>query len=160
MALLKRNFFFCKGFTTVELLLVLGIVVLLAAGAVPLMRLQTSSRLNDASSEIVQLIRMARVRARSGLGDADHGVFFNANPGVSDTVILYRGPSYASRISAFDRMVSFSDSLEISTTIEMNDTNFSKGTGVPSSAGDVLISHSVGGTRTITVNEAGMVEER
>jgi len=156
LALLKRNFFFCKGFTTVELLLVLGIVVLLAAGAVPLMRLQTSSRLNDASSEIVQLIRMAR----SGLGDADHGVFFNANPGVSDTVILYRGPSYASRISAFDRMVSFSDSLEISTTIEMNDTNFSKGTGVPSSAGDVLISHSVGGTRTITVNEAGMVEER
>jgi len=144
-----------KGITLIEILLVVAITLILAAASVPIIgNLQTSSQLAQESTQIIQTIRIAKERAASRLNNANHGVFFQPN-----SYTLYQGISHASRDSNYDRTLTLGNALSITTSLAGDEVNFSKGLGEPDNTGTIILTHSVQGTKTITINSFGKVEE-
>ncbi len=148
-----------NGFTAIELLVVLGIVVLLSALAVPLSSgWHSGSLLDSAATQIIQTIRLAQNRSLARYNTEGHGVFFQINSGA-DRVILYQGSSYASRDANYDRVLELSTVLTLTTTLTGNEVNFSKGLGVPTTTGIITITHITSGSRTLSLNSIGTVEQ-
>lgn len=154
-----------RGFTIVELAVVIGIAVVLVVMAIPIYgKLQISTQLNEQSALVAQTLRTAREQAVAGYNDSGHGVFFRLDPAGSDSYVLYQGTSYATRNTAYDQPKTMDNALSwqnsgftlIGTDI---DVNFSKSLGVPSNIGTLYINHSVSGQRSITVNSLGAVTE-
>ncbi len=143
-----------KGFTLIEILIVIGLLVLLAAAALPVYgNFQVSAQLNENSSQIVQALRMAREKSMAGFNNSRHGVKF-----ASDRYIIYQGESYDLRDSAYDREVILNDSLSISTSLNNNEINFGQDLGRPDNTGTTTLIHALGGLRRISVNDFGMVD--
>jgi Tfp pilus assembly protein FimT len=145
-----------KGFTVVELLITISIIILVAAAPAPIYaNYQVTSQLNENSSQIIQTIRIARESSAARLRNSAFGVKF-----LPHSYILYQGSSYATRVSDYDRDIAIEDSVTINTTLVNDEINFSKSLAVPSNAGNIILTHSVGGIRAIIVNSKGMVEEQ
>jgi len=143
------------GFTIIELLLVVGITLLIAATAAPIYgNLQVSSQLDENTNQVVQSIRIARERSVSGLNNSRHGVRLE-----SDKYILYQGSSYALRDSSYDREVVLSDALLIFSTLTNSEVNFSKGAGIPNNTGTTTLRHRLGDERQIIINIFGLIEQ-
>ncbi len=148
-----------RGLSALELVLVIGITFLVVGAAIPLSSaLQRSSQLNENTTQIIQTLRIAKMRAQEGLNNSSHGVYFEINAGGQDRVILYQGASFATRVPSYDRTRELGEALSLSTTLAGSEVNFSKGFGTPTSTGTVVITHAVQGTRTISVNGLGMSE--
>ncbi len=144
-----------NGFTLVELLIVIGIIVILAAATIPIYgNLQISSQLNDNNLLIIQALRSAKERSVVGYNNSSHGVKF-----FSNQFVLYQGSSYAARNSSYDSVTELAPVLFLSTTLNNDEINFSKGLGVPDNVGTTTLAHSSGGERTVSVNSLGKVEE-
>jgi len=148
-----------KSFTLVELLVVIGITIVLAAASIPIYgNLQVSAQLNDNSSQIIQFLRTAQQESMARYNNAAHGVKFQA-----DRYILYQGSIYTLRDSDYDREVILDSSMELSWTLfgtgQSDEVNFSKGLGAPDMIGTITLTHDVQGTRTISVNSYGKAEE-
>jgi len=152
-----------KGFTLIELLIVIGITLLLVAAVAPIYgNLQVSSQLNENSAQIIQSLRIARERSVSGVNNAQHGVYFEANVSPEqDKYVLYQGLSYDERIAVYDREVILDKSLNFSLPggVAEYEINFTKGLGVPNNTGMIILTHDVQGARQIIINNLGMVEE-
>ncbi|MEK7625417.1 MAG: prepilin-type N-terminal cleavage/methylation domain-containing protein [Patescibacteria group bacterium] len=153
------------GFTIIELLVVIGISVILAAAATPLYgSLQISAQLNDNTALIIQSLRTARELSVAGYNFSPHGVYFDNNVGGRSGYTLYQGNSYATRLTGFDKETIFDEALITSST-NLNrigadiDINFSRGTGVPSNTGTLRLIHSVNEGRAISINSIGKIEE-
>lgn len=148
------------GFTFIELLIVMGILTILASATIPVYgNMQVASQQNEASSQLIQLLRQAREFSVAGKNDSSYGVYFQENTGESDKAVLYKGDSYASRDSEYDLEAILSASLELESNIEDDDVNFSKGLGMPSKTGIVTISADGLNASVININNLGMVEE-
>jgi prepilin-type N-terminal cleavage/methylation domain-containing protein len=144
-----------KGFTLIEILVVTAIMALLTGASVPIVgNLQKSSQLNEGSTHVIQTVRVAKERASSRLNDAQHGVKF-----LSGSYVLYQGDSYVLRDDSYDRTITLDNALSLVSTLQDDDVNFSKGLGMPNNTGSVTLTHSVHGTKIITVNSFGKVEE-
>jgi len=150
----------CGGFSLPELLIVIVLILFMGTMAVSIYgNLGPSSSLNESTSLIIQTLRIARARSVAGLNDDSHGVSFQINPTGPDSFILYEG-------SVFDlndtknRVNLLTNDLTISTTLPGNDINFLQITGEPSNFGTVTLTHSVNGTRVISINSLGFVEEQ
>jgi len=148
-----------KGFTLVELLIVISIIVILAATSVPIYgNIQISSQLNENSSQIIQTLRTAKERSIAGFNNQNHGVKFE--PGKH---ILYQGESYSLRNPDYDREIYLNDDLsfyfDLNGLGELNDINFSLSKGIPNKIGTIELSHSTKGPRNIIINEMGIVKE-
>ena len=144
-----------RGFTIVELLIVLGIGVLMAVAVVPIYsNLVPASDSAQVASEIVQTIRTARARSVARLGNSSYGVKF-----LPDKYILYRGASYAAALTAgtLERTITLGGAFLLTTTLVSDDVNFSKGIGVPNT-GVVTLSRQSADPKTISINQFGMVE--
>ena len=149
------------GFTVVELLIIMGIMVVLAAAAAPLYgNLQVSAQLNENISQIIQTARIARERAFSRLNNSSHGVYFETNPSAADKFVLYQGGSYAARDAEYDREFLLDPSLSLSYSLPGGEVDFSKGFGAPNATGTVVITHDTKGSRTMLINDFGIVEEQ
>lgn len=143
------------GFTLVELLVVISITLVLAVAAVPIYgNLQVSSQLNENSSLIIQTVRQARERSVARLNNSAHGVYI-----TSTSYALYQGSSYATRDSSYDRVTTLDSAVSLSTTLVSKEVNFSRGIGMPNNIGTITLTHEAQGTKTITINSFGMVEE-
>jgi type II secretory pathway pseudopilin PulG len=143
------------AFTLVELLITIGIIILLAAVAAPIYgNLQVSAQLNESTSGVTQTLRQARQSAMSRENNAGWGVYF-----TSSSYTLYQGISYAARNNAYDLVISLDSALSFSTTLAGDEVNFSAGLGEPSNTGSITLTHDVNGTRTITINSLGSIEE-
>ena len=92
-----------RGFTTIEILIVVGILVMMvAASAAVVSRTQISSQLVDTRDSVVQQLRYARTQSLARAHGTAHGVF------VSSTAITaYRGDSYESRDAQFDTIIAY-----------------------------------------------------
>lgn len=144
-----------KGFTIIELLIVVGITVILAAAASPIYgNLQVSTQLNEVSAQIAQDLRLAHEQSRAGVNGAAHGVKFEQS-----RYTVFQGSSYFSRSSAYDRVNVFSDSLTIVTNFLNDEVVFPPGIGSPNASGTIIITHAAKGSRTITLNSVGSVTE-
>ncbi len=144
-----------NGFTLIEVLIVIGIIIILSATTLPLYsNLQISSQLNDGNLLIIQTLRTAREKSLVGYNDSSYGVKF-----LSNSFILYQGSSYATRNSFYDRITELSPVLSISTTLTNDEINFSKGLGEPNNIGTIILSHNSGGEREIFINSLGKIEE-
>jgi len=93
------------------------------------------------------------------LNNSSHGVYFEINTGSADRFILYQGGSYAGRDTTYDRPTTLDNVLSLSTIISGNEVNFSKGLGVPNATGTVILTHDVTGSKTMSINDFGIVEE-
>ena len=142
-----------KGFTFVELIMVIAITFLIAAAVAPVYsNLQTSAQLNETTSQVVQFLRIGRQQSVDRFNNTNHGVYFQA-----DRYTLYQGTSYAARNTAYDREVVLADPLSISTSLTNDEVNFSKGLGEPNNMGNITINHEIEGFKNITINEYGAV---
>ena len=148
-----------KGFTLMEVLIIIFISGLLVITVLPIYNnLQISSQLRGNTSQIIQIIRTARERSSSGLNDAQHGVYFQA-----DRYTLYQGTSYILRDTVYDREVVLGDVLKITRNLsgsgEIDDLNFSKGISIPNKTGTITLTHEIEGSHSISINNLGMIEE-
>lgn len=146
---------FMRGFTITEFLIVIGIIVILAAAAVPIYgNLQVSSQLNESSSLIIQTLRTAKERSQARVNNESHGVWFAA-----DSYTLYQGSSYTDRDTEYDLWQRVDSSITIATTLPGGEINFSKSFGEPDNTGTITLTHDSGETRVININSLGLVEE-
>jgi len=148
-----------KGFTLMEVLIIVFISGLLVITVLPIYNnLQISSQLRGNTSQIIQVIRTARERSSSGLNDAQHGVYFQA-----DRYTLYQGTSYILRDAAYDREMVLGDVLKITRNLsgsgEIDDLNFSKGFSIPNKTGTITLTHEIEGSHSVSINSLGMIEE-
>ncbi|MFZ2189973.1 MAG: type II secretion system protein [Candidatus Magasanikiibacteriota bacterium] len=164
---LPSTIFFPKngaGFTLVELLIVIGIMIALLSASIPIYgSLQVKSQLSETSAQLVQNLRSARENSLSRYNNSSHGVFLNSTSSPNYYVI-YQGDSYVARDINYDRVYTLDDvvtihNIDMTTTSNNIDINFSKGLGKASSIGSFSLVHVVTGTSTISVNSFGKIEE-
>jgi putative endonuclease len=149
-----------EGFTLVELLIVIAITLILAAAASPIYsNLQVSAQVNETSSQLIQTLRTARQRSQARFQNASWGVYFDINAAADDSYTLYKGTTYATRDSDWDRILILDSALSISETLSGSEVNFSKSLGVPNTTGNVILTHDVSGSKTISINSLGSIEE-
>ena len=141
-----------QGFTLLEVLLTMSIIGILAGASLPIyQRFQVRNDLDVAVMTVAQSLRRAQVSAQAVVGDAPWGVSVQ-----SDSIVLFRGASYAARDSAFDETFGVPSSI---TASGMTEVAFSKFAGLPQTTGTLtLTAASVGEARTVTVNAKGMVD--
>ena len=139
-----------RGFSLIELLLSVSIIGLLAGMTWPVYQsFQKRNDLDATTQSITDALRRAASYARSGNGDSAWSVRIQ-----SDSAILYRGATYASRNTAFDEPTSISSAF---TVAGMTDISFAKLTALPSATGSVILTADSNNIRTIAINEKGMV---
>lgn len=147
-----------KGFTLVELLVVVGILVALLAITLPFTRSFKFGRDVDAqANQLISVLREAQSRAMSQEGNNSYGVYFNV---AGKSYTLYRGESYNSRDTNFNNASYGVTTLPADITVSLGmgtpqDILFSRLTGTL--PGNTTITYTVsltsqtGTSRTITI---------
>lgn len=139
-----------KGFTIIELLMVIAIVAILGATIIPLSaNFLVRSNLENKTNEVVSHLRTAQINTLAGKEDSQWGVNI-----TSTQIILFKGSSYAARDSTFDQIFSIPGSV----TITQDEIVFSKLTGNPDATASLTVIAGGAGSKTVTVNEVGTVD--
>ncbi len=139
----------------VELLIVIGILLIIFLAAIPVYgNFQALAQLNNTTSQMVQNIRTAKGLAGVRYNNSRHGVkFFN------NSYTVYQGATYAGRDTDYDRVFDLDDVFNLTTTLASDEVNFRRGSGLPDNTGTITLVHDVEGTKQITINEWGLIEE-
>lgn len=139
-----------QGFTLIELLLVIALLTVSAALAVPVYQsFQTKNDVVLAALSIVQAERRAQILSQSGAQDAAWGVKVQTG-----NVVVFKGASYAGRDTAFDEITTISQTITIG---GVNEVVFSKIYGIPGISGTTTLTAITGDTQTIVINSKGMI---
>lgn len=140
-----------RGFTYIEIIIVISIAGILAAASYPLFSyFQTAAILESAKYEVLQNIRLAQTKARSGENMSAFGIYFS---GASHT--LYQGNSYSQRAQSQDVVFILPANMEFS---NLSEINFSFKTGLPSVIGTLVITNTISNrTERININQAGLI---
>ena len=139
-----------KGFTLIELLLVITLLLLLGTmGTAFTGRFLTQNAVENTTDQLVNNFRKAQLNAMTGKQNSNWGVNYSAN-----TITLYKGTSYAARTVGFDEKFTTYASVSIS---GFSDINFTRETGIPSTAATITITDNKGSSNTITLNAQGAV---
>jgi len=124
------------GFTLVELLVVLAILVIVAALAIPFVySWQTSSDLYTDADTLTQILRRARHQAVTGQNQKAWGVYFDS---ANHQFILFAGGSFSSRETEFDQAFDYPESFNLTTDFG-EEIYFSAYTGQASASGMVTL---------------------
>jgi prepilin-type N-terminal cleavage/methylation domain-containing protein len=147
-----------RGFTLVEIVMVLAILVFLAAGAASAFSSFTRERaLTGAAESVLSLLRSAHGQTLAAKNDASYGVHF-----ASSTVTLFRGATYVQG-GAGNVAVSL-DSRVIVSVVSLSDggsdVHFTRLTGEAEEYGTITVALVSTSTRTarITVSPSGLSE--
>lgn len=155
---IRRYRFTHAGLTLIEILVVISIFLILTGGATFIVAtFLASTDLNETSTQIAQTLRIAREQSIAGLNNAQYGVYFDA---AARRYILYRGTSYATRTAAdavFDVITNIANTLTLTMTFS-GDINFSR-LGNATTNGRITLTHSIGGNRTVDVNQYGIISQ-
>lgn len=146
------------GFTLPELLIVLAIGVALLAAAAPIYgNLHLTADLNSLTMELEQNLRLVSTRAAGGWRGVRHGLYLNISPGGADSYTLYQGDSYPTRDGNYDQVVNLPPTVNLSFVLPTPDISFRRGSGLANSAGTIILAHQTWGTRTISLNQVGLI---
>ena len=149
------------GFTLVEVLVIVGILIVLIALSVPAFRFfQKESDLGNSAEEIINTLRLAQNKTLASEGGSQWGIYFE-NTTTPHQYILFKGSSYALRDISFDEIHKLPKSVEI---YQINlaggkEVIFNRITGETSQAGNLglrLISDT-SKTKTIYIENSGQV---
>jgi GxxExxY protein len=139
-----------RGFTIIELLIVIAIVAIIGGTTIPLgANFLVRSHVENKTNELVSSLRTAQLNTISGKEDSQWGVNI-----TSTQIILFAGASYAARDSTFDQIFSIPGSVTITT----DEIIFSKLTGDPDATASLTVSAGGAGNSTVSVNEVGTVD--
>ena len=145
-----------KGFTALELLMVVAIMALLAAIIIsPFAAFRNSKVLDTASEQSLALLSEARGNTLSAKDGYQYGVHFEASQ-----IVLYRGATY-SGVDVNNKAVVLDGALEVSSIALAgggSDVLFEKLTGKTLKGGTVVIrvKSDTSKTRTITITGTGI----
>ena len=133
---------FSSGFTIIELLTVVAILVILASISISLFRVfQKESGLTNAAEEIINMLRFAQNKTLASQESSQWGVYFSTSTSPQEYV-LFKGSDYASRDPAYDQTHKIPEKIEI---YEVNLTGggseiiFEKVTGNTNSSGNMSL---------------------
>ena len=140
-----------RGFTLVELIIVIGAAILIAAFTMPVgFRFFQTQRLDETTMDILQTLRRANNQAISQKNDSAFGVKFF--PG---SYTLFQGGSYIARVVSKDEDFD----LPIGTSVTgIDEVNFSKLNGTPSFTGAFSI-NSGSDSQSVSINAYGKIEK-
>ena len=138
------------GFTLLEVLLSVSAIAVIASIGIPVYQsFQNRNDLDIAATTFVHTLRRAAMLSQSVNGDMTWGAYAK-----SGSLTLFQGASYAARDSSFDEIFEMPATLALSGTQEYVFTKF---TGLPQTTGSLTLTSVNNETRTVTINEKGMV---
>ena len=102
-----------KGFTLIEILIVIGILLILIIIAFPIFRFFGAERdLDNSTEEIISTLRFAQSQTLASEGADQWGIYFSTSS-VPHKYILFQGENYASRVTSSDKTYTLPESVEI-----------------------------------------------
>lgn len=140
-----------KGFTIIEILIVLGLIALLA-GVGAVIGFDAVGRATAAGERdiLVSLLVSARTKAMANVGEIEHGVYISPTE-----FILFDGASYGSSDPATHRPVDRTGAVSVTGDTEVVFSQLSGGVA----AGDRSITLTDGASdAVIDINSAGRIE--
>lgn len=103
-----------KGFTIVELLVIVGILIILAAITIPNLRFfQKESDLNNTKEEIINTLRLAQNKTLASEEASQWGVYFTTST-VPHQYILFKGKDFDARATSSDKIHKLPKTIKIS----------------------------------------------
>ncbi len=155
-----KNLKFKKGFTIVELLAVIGILIILTSITIPAFHhFQRESNLQNSTEEIINTLRLAQNKTLASEGAAQYGLYFD-NTSTPHQYILFKGVDFASRDDSFDKINKIPQDVEIyEINLAGNETVFERITGNTLNSGNIKLRLRKNPTKmgTIYIEPSGKV---
>lgn len=156
----RESIYISKGVTFIELLIIIGILVILAAISIPAFRyFQKESDLDNSTEEIINTLRLAQSKTLGSEGASQYGVYFDdlTDP---DQYTLFMGSSYNSLVDEIE-IHKITKAVEIY-EIDLQggqETVFDRLTGTANQSGDISLrlKSDTSKTRIIYIENSGKI---
>lgn len=155
-----------RGFTVLEVMVVVAMIGFVALLAAPFLAATLGrADASQAQSEAASTLREAQASAMSGLNGARYGVHF-----AGATIVLFQGPAYSptdpnnatrvlpSGVAVVGVALSPGGACALPAGTGNCDVHFADHKGSPVETGSVTIADGAGGTKTVSINAAGMID--
>ncbi|MDP2864352.1 MAG: hypothetical protein Q8N73_01675 [bacterium] len=152
-----------KSFTLVELLVIVGILVVLTALAIPNFRFfERESDLNNSAQEIINTLRLAQNKTLASEGANSWGVFF-ATSTSPHQYVLFQGSDYLSRATSSDEVRKLPTAIiisEINLSGDKKEVVFDRLTGTTNKSGSISLELKTDSAknRKIYIENSGQVQ--
>jgi Tfp pilus assembly protein FimT len=146
-----------RGFTTIEIVIVLSILLVLILVAVPFFQsFSVSHQLATDTQDILNTLRRAQNAAMASKENSKFGVNFGTGSGAS--FVFFRGDSYATRDPEYDEVYTLPQILSLSLNLGgSQEIVFNKLKGTPTVTGTITLTSVNNETRTLNINEVGRI---
>lgn len=144
-----------RGISAIELLIVLGIIVILAAIIIPQFgSTRQNQLLKSATIDILSTLDKARSQTLASVNSSEYGVHFQ-----SDRVIIFTGTTYSSGAGSNETINIIAPASITNVTFggvssSSGDIYFNRISGAPSTTGTITVSNNAQ-TKTITISATG-----
>ncbi|HSD12854.1 MAG TPA: prepilin-type N-terminal cleavage/methylation domain-containing protein [Patescibacteria group bacterium] len=155
-----------RGFTVLEVMIVVAAIAALALLAAPFLAATLGrADASQSQSEAVSTLREAQASAMSGLNNARYGVHF-----AGTQIVMFQGAAYSpadpnnvarvlpSGISVVAVALSPGGACALPAGTGNCDVHFVDHKGMPTETGSVTLADEAGGTKTVSINAAGMID--
>jgi len=138
-----------RGFTLLEVIISTTILAVIMGTATPIIaNSYINYRIVTAQQDLVSVLRKAQSLAISNQYESPFGVAV-----ASGAYVIFRGPSYAERLPAFDEEISYSGAITVSGPTEIV---FAQLSGRPNTTGTISLSNREL-NKDVAVNEEGRI---
>jgi prepilin-type N-terminal cleavage/methylation domain-containing protein len=140
-----------RAFTLLELMLVMTLIGLLGMITVPFYQsLQVSTQRETMVNEIIINLHRTKLKAVAAVDDQSWGL------NIGDQITIFRGTDFQNRNQNYDEILEVPPTLNISGSLDQ--IVFNKFTGLPNSAGTIIISDTNGRSQNINISIQGTVD--
>ena len=151
-----------KGFTLFEVVIVIFILAILSTVVIgSIIGFSKKAELDSASEEFINILRFAQNSTVSSENSSQYGVYVDTTT-IPDRYILFRGTTYATRITSFDRIYVLPQKVEFS-SVDVgggDEIVFEKVSGFTAQAGSVSLRliQDTSQVKTAYISSAGVID--